>query len=139
MSAEERSAWRDEALSRRHRRWGLNCPAVDVDFLLIEYDKSQPVAIVDYKHASNTSWTGDTANLSALGNLCGTDGSQLPFFVTEYIPESWRFSIKPMNSAGLDLASDLAMPSGWISERDWVRYLYVLRERQPPNIPGLLD
>ena len=30
---QERSGWRDMRLSERHRRWGWNCPAVDLDHL----------------------------------------------------------------------------------------------------------
>ena len=45
----ERNGWRDEAISLRHRLWGWDCPCVDIDFLLIEFDKSLPVALVEYK------------------------------------------------------------------------------------------
>ena len=31
----ERTGWRDEKLSQRHRMWGWDCPAVDIDFLLL--------------------------------------------------------------------------------------------------------
>jgi hypothetical protein len=40
------SCWRDEAISQRHRLWGFNCPAVDIDFLMIEYDQGKPAACV---------------------------------------------------------------------------------------------
>ena len=36
----ERTHWRDEALSERHRLWGYDCPAVDVDFLLRDLVKA---------------------------------------------------------------------------------------------------
>jgi hypothetical protein len=42
----ERSGWRDLELSGRHRRWGWDCPAVDLDFLFLEYDKGKAVALV---------------------------------------------------------------------------------------------
>lgn len=41
MSGPERTGWRDENLSRRHREWGFHCPAVDLGFLLIEYDTGE--------------------------------------------------------------------------------------------------
>lgn len=34
MTAQERTGWRDEEISARHRIWGVNCPAVDLDFLM---------------------------------------------------------------------------------------------------------
>ena len=45
---EERSGWRDEMLSQRHRDWGFNCPAIDIDFLLIEYNSAKVKALVEY-------------------------------------------------------------------------------------------
>ena len=40
----------DRELSDRHRKWGHECPATDIDFLLNEYNHGIPVAIIDYKH-----------------------------------------------------------------------------------------
>ena len=45
----ERSGWRDEWISKRHRLWGFDCPAVDIDFLMLEYDRSVPCALIEYK------------------------------------------------------------------------------------------
>lgn len=50
MSADERSGWRDQEISLRHRKWGFNCPCTDLDFMLLEYNHGAPVAVVDYKH-----------------------------------------------------------------------------------------
>lgn len=52
MSAYERSGWRDMELSGRHRIWGFNCPAVDLDFLMVEYNLGIAIAVVEYKHLS---------------------------------------------------------------------------------------
>jgi hypothetical protein len=41
----ERTRWRDEALSARHRKWGFHCPAVDLDLILCEYDTAHVAAI----------------------------------------------------------------------------------------------
>lgn len=46
----ERTGWRDIELSKRHRCWGWNCPAIDLDLVLLEYDRGKAVAIVEYKH-----------------------------------------------------------------------------------------
>ena len=46
----ERTGWRDQALSDRHREWGFNCPSVDLDFLMVEYNIGLPVALVEYKN-----------------------------------------------------------------------------------------
>ena len=46
----ERSGWRDEGISRRHRLWGVSCSATDIDFLLVEYIYNTPKAIIEYKN-----------------------------------------------------------------------------------------
>ena len=33
----ETHGFRDESISRRHRMYGFNCPAADLDFLLVEF------------------------------------------------------------------------------------------------------
>ena len=42
VSAGEWSGWRDQELSRRHQRWGFACPAVDLDFVLVEFGLAAP-------------------------------------------------------------------------------------------------
>lgn len=42
--AEERNGWRDERISKRHRQWGRDCPAVDIDFLMLEYDRDREMS-----------------------------------------------------------------------------------------------
>ena len=32
----ERTGWRDEEISRRHRLYGVSCPMIDIDFLVSE-------------------------------------------------------------------------------------------------------
>jgi len=55
----ERTQWRDQKLSERHRAWGFNCPAIDIDFLMVEFHTGKPVAIIDYKR-----YTGSIKNLN---------------------------------------------------------------------------
>jgi hypothetical protein len=47
--AKERSGWRDLELSQRHRAWGFDVPAVDIDYFLA-YDNGKAVALIEYKH-----------------------------------------------------------------------------------------
>ena len=39
---QERTGWRDEGISRRHRLWGVTCTATDIDFLLVGYNYNTP-------------------------------------------------------------------------------------------------
>lgn len=129
MTASERTGWRDVEISGRHRRWGFNCPAVDLDFLMVEYHLGVPVAIVEYKHHNNHE--GESINFNhatyrALGGLVdAATGKPLPFIVARYWPENWSFRVKPVN----DRAAELLRRTGWsdMSERTYVSMLYWLR------------
>ena len=57
MTSNEQHFKRDAWLSGRHRVWGSNVPAMDLDFILAEYDKCVPVALIDYKHQRSSSGT----------------------------------------------------------------------------------
>lgn len=131
----EKCGWRDEQISRRHRLWGVSCPAVDLDFVLLEFNYQEPVALVEYKHirSKETGWHG--GRYEALRKLC--DGfhreengvfihTPLPFLVARYNPGNWTFIVTPLNrSARLIYARDV---NKTISELRFVRYLYWLRK-----------
>lgn len=119
----ERTGWRDERISRRHREWGYNCPAVDLDFLVAEYNTGEPVALVEYKHEAAQRANLQHPTYRALRKLCGF--GQLPFMVVYYRPEPWRFLILPANPR----ADGFYEGPRSLSERDYVTSLYVLRKR----------
>ena len=89
----ERTEWRDLDLSKRHRAWGFNCPAVDLDFLMVEYNLGKAVAIVEYKHFRarwpNLQHPTYRALADLADNYNGLAGG-LPFFVVFYWPEDSR-------------------------------------------------
>jgi hypothetical protein len=116
----------DRELSDRHYKWGQNCPAVDLDFLMCEFNRGIPVVLVDYKwhgaHLGNTN--GFT--FKALSSLYNEHGELLPFFIARYWPENWAFRVLPVNKP----AQDFASTSDWMpmTERQWVLGLYRLRK-----------
>jgi hypothetical protein len=123
----ERTGWRDAELSERHRLWGWNCPAVDLDFLMAEYNHGKPVAIVEYKHrrAQKPEITHPTyQTLIALAD--GYKDGPLPCLIAFYDPDGWRFKVQPINQAAQTAFADLQ--DGWISEQAFVRRLYLLRK-----------
>jgi len=73
MSANENHYKRDAIISQRHRSWGLDCPAMDVDFMLIEYDRLKAIAIIDYKHENSTINT-NSAGARVMANLADRAG-----------------------------------------------------------------
>lgn len=124
----ERTGWRDQEISRRHREWGMNCPAVDLDFVLLEFNHGVPVAVVDYKHCAKANpleglneWA-----IKAMSELYNRHGENLPFFVARYWPDSWAFKVLPMNEPARKLLSD-----EWTSmtEQQWVTGLHRIRKR----------
>ena len=78
LVAQERSGWRDEGISLRHRKWGWDCPAVDIDFLLIEYDHGKAIALVEYKNEHAPRQRGATsASHRAIADLASKAGLPL--------------------------------------------------------------
>ena len=119
----ERTGWRDEALSRRHRRWGWDCPAVDIDFLFLEYDHGKASAIVEYKneHAAPQA-------MIDLGNRAG-----IPVIACRYADDFSVWKVIPLN----DVAKKHIPNRLELDEQGWVKLLYKIRGYEVPQ--GVLD
>jgi hypothetical protein len=77
---QERTGWRDQEISERHRLWGASCPVVDLDFLLTEIHVGEPMALVEYKHFGARPIDPRPAVFTALRNLADLAA----------IPSLWR-------------------------------------------------
>lgn len=135
MTATERSGFRDERLSRRHRFWGEGCPAVDADFILAEYNHKVPVALIDYK-AKAWSFRDWDANLGTLTELANGYRDGIPFFVVSYSSDTldW-FKVYPINEKAQEKLDgyDEMCPLVLIEEKRYVAFLYWLRGRKTPQ------
>lgn len=123
MTAYERTGWRDQEISGRHRKWGFNCPAVDLDFLMVEYNLGYPVGLVEYKR-----YTAQQPNLKhptyrALKKLA--DLAEIPFFIAFYYPDIWAFKITTVNEYSKKYYDDKTY-----TERQYVKILYEIRSRR---------
>lgn len=126
MLATERTGWRDEALSKRHREWGQNCPAVDMDFLMCEFNHGVPVALIDYKRFNANLNNTNSKTADVLSGFYNAKGEQLPFYIVRYWPNDWAFQILPQN---LTACNTLKKPvSDVLTEQQYVRFLYWLRK-----------
>ncbi len=126
---QERTHWRDETLSERHRLWGYDCPAVDVDFLLVEYDRREPCAIVDYKHEQLAVWHRN-ASSSVIASLATK--ADIPAFVCAYAKDfSWLWPI-PLNPQAKKWIPE--HDGKRLTEKEWVTLLYQMRGRDMPDI-----
>jgi hypothetical protein len=122
----EKTGWRDQRLSERHRRWGWNCPAVDLDFLMLEYDQGKAVAIVEYKneHARPQYPTHPTYRaLIDLGNRAA-----IPVFGVRYADDWSWWRVTPLN----DRARKWAPQQTRMTEEQWITLLYRLRGTDVP-------
>ena len=127
MSNKESLGWRDERISRRHRLYGDDCPAVDIDFLMLEYDKRKPIALVEYKH---TNWVYKMSpSIEAVMNLANNHSPPLPFTVVRYDPDTWDYVVYPIN----DPAKKIYRPGAELSELKYVESLYYMRGREVPD------
>lgn len=121
---QERTNWRDGEISKRHRLWGFNCPAVDLDFLVAEYNMGEPVAVIEYKHHLAQMPNFNHPTYRALKCLAdGYSKSPLPFLAVFYWPEIWAFKTYPVNQS----ATDEFIEGEVLSEYEFVRRLYRLR------------
>ena len=137
----ERTHWRDEKISSRHREWGFNCPMVDIDFLVVEYDLSEPKAIIEYKHENAvidftklTTMGMATQSYRALEKLASA--SNIPFFVVKYNDAFSDWRITPMNKE----ANNIEIKKEYLTESEYVELLYKIRGRPlPEEIKNKID
>lgn len=134
--AQERTGWRDEGVSRRHRLWGFDCPAVDLDFVLVEYDRCRVAALVEYKHERAAPCDPQTHSIRAMINLA--DVARVPMIGCRYAADYSWWRPMPLNAHARALlprtpapwtgaVDDFAMP-----ESEFVALLYRMRGRECP-------
>jgi len=117
----ERTSWRDEGISLRHRTWGFDCPCTDIDFLLIEYHIAEPVALVEYKHFQAAFPNLQQAGYRALKRLA--EIAKLPLILAFYWPEVWAFRVYPLNES----AKKFFRKKESLSEYEYVERLHRMR------------
>ncbi|MFH1013597.1 MAG: hypothetical protein V1769_03705 [Thermoplasmatota archaeon] len=125
MTENERTGWRDKEISHRHRVWGFNCPAVDLDFLMVEYNIGLPVALVEYKYFNAAIPNLKHPTYRALHALA--DSAQIQFYLAYYWPDIWAFKIIPINELS-QIFYNSKMPVIF-TERQYVEMMYRIRHR----------
>lgn len=126
---QERTGWRDQALSERHRMWGFDCPAVDIDFLMLEYDGGKAMGLVEYKNEHATIQHANHASYRALVDLAdrGNRGI-LPVLGVRYTDNFSLWTVTPLNSEAKKYVSTRTE----MNEEDYVKLLYKIRGRIMP-------
>lgn len=113
----ERTGWRDEGISRRHREWGLDCPAIDIDFLLIEYNYGKAMALVEYKHERATTQHSTHPSYKALIDL--GDRANVPVFAVRYANDYTWFKVTSLNK----YAKEYIPANETMTEKEYVSFL----------------
>jgi hypothetical protein len=119
----ERTDWRDSGLIRFHERFFYTVPSDNTEFLMVEYDKSTPVAIVDYR-LKNRLIKGYSNSVRL---LCDSEKINLPYFSCEYEIGNNRINkifITPFNIK----ANAIFNGENEFTEKDYVIKLYDIRE-----------
>lgn len=123
----ESTGWRDLSLSRRHREWGIDCPAADID-CLVEIARGVPVAIIEYKKA-NAPIAESVQSIRSIEILA--DRAKVGFFLVRYSnAKDWFFRIERANPIGTEMlrSEGFRIPAAF-SEVEFVRFLYRIRRR----------
>lgn len=127
VKGERNNGWRDGHLSDRHRKWGLALPAVDLDFLLLEYDRGSPTALIEYKNQFAADQYPSHPSFIALTQL--GNRAQLPVFVVRYAQDFSWWRIVPLNA----FAKKICPERIEVDEKTFVFWLYELRGLKPPE------
>lgn len=122
----ERTGWRDERISKRHKAWGWDCPALDIDFLMLEYDRGRAEAVVEYKHENAQEVRLGHPSVRAVVDLA--DRADLPAFLVRYADDFEWWYVTPLN----DHARALLPQARKMAEAEWVEILYRCRGRELP-------
>jgi hypothetical protein len=125
--APERTGYRDLGLSERHRYWGFNVPALDIDFLFLEYDKGKAVALVEYKHEKAQLQYPNHPSYRALIDL-GTKAN-VPVFACRYSDDFSKWIVIPLNANAIAILPERET----MTEREWVCFLYHIRGYEAPE------
>ena len=123
--AAERTGWRDESLSRRHRLYGWDCPCLDIDCLFLEYDHGKPIAIIEYKNERAAEVNLNHPSINAIRSLA--NASHIPALIVRYSTGFTWFTITEINKC-----SAITAPKDKISELDYVTFMYLLRGKKIP-------
>jgi hypothetical protein len=130
-------------LGLRHRLYGFEVPAVDVDFLLCEYSNNLPKALIEYKHRSAASerckWNGNQVPRILFKSAIATlrmlaERACLPFYVAFY-DEDWTYEVYQLHDA-----ERYCVHRHDFTETEYVEFLYKLRGmKMPEELHGKLN
>jgi hypothetical protein len=124
----ERTNWRDSGIEKIHSKYNFAYPCENVDFLMVEYDKSSPVAIIDYRKKKKAK----IVHSNSIFDLCENRNNPIPYFITSYTiydSELKDFEVVAVNK----VAKERMNLKGPVNEARYVEFMYDLREYSVPG------
>ena len=124
---------RDEDLRERHRLWGVQCQATDIDCLLLEYCAGEPCALIEYKFHRATTADPEFGPVKAIGKLATY--ANLPAYMVRWKRDPWLFEVHALNGLATGFFSEVWEQPGEetavavMGETAYVRFLHKLRGR----------
>jgi len=94
--------------------------------LLLEYDSGKPIALVEYKSEYALVFKRNHPSCVAITFLA--DSAEIPFFLVQYTEDYTVFTVTPLNY----YAQQHFTKKTKLTEYQWVKFLYKLRNRQLP-------
>ena len=120
----ERTDWRDSKLGYIHKEYNFECPCDNVEFLMLEYDQSTPVALVDYRLQGRLK----AGCSKAVTYICKNREKELPYLICEYKISDQKtieyVNMIPCNSSAVEKFGQQRK----MSEKEFVKLLYKCRE-----------
>lgn len=138
---DERTGWRDQWLSARHKLWGFDCPATDLDFLMLEFNNEKPCALIDYKEEHHSKDMSDSASGRKASKILA-DNSKIPFLIVRYVSHGNSYRVITGNEYAYKACQEyMNVLDRTLTEVEYVTFLYWLRGMEVPTsvIGEILD
>jgi hypothetical protein len=117
-------------LRDRHRLYGAQCPALDIDCLMIETDFFKTQAIIEYKrypYFVNVK----SVQCRTIKQLAADLKVEIPAAVVVYNPaNNFDVFVVPLNQLAKEAFETYCKPGRWMPERHYVQYLYRIRGKE---------
>lgn len=135
----ERSGWRDQALSERHRQWGWDLPCLDIDCMFIEYNNGKAAAIVEYKNENAAPINPDHPSIRAMIGLA--NNSDIPAYLVRYATDFSWFKVHSLNGFGKKylIHDGHNVEQVQMDETGYIALMHEVRGLKPPNQESLDD
>lgn len=128
MGINERTGWRDEAFSKRHRFYGKKLGLVNIDGVwCFSAGNGLPKALVEFKNENAEPLSRESYEFKVLFNLA--QKSELPAFIIRYKSNFSEYMVTPINGKAKIILDKRTI----FTELEYVKFEYRARGLMPPS------